>query len=238
MSQAVLSNSLPIPPYSAPVSEFGCNLGTVTYVPDNSNQTRLTHYCGTSALAALTGAGSIVYGLKEANRSIIEFKVEWNKERNPAKLAISALSANAYFQWFMNGLSSVASAVTSLISKSKNLLSPLISFGPIAGMIAAGSFALLDLKELISLLGAKTWDMKEIKTRFISLIANICMFIAPLLMLTVAASNPAIFGLIFALGVISVLCHLINKWDWFQENPQKSLVYLLALIGLALCLGQ
>jgi putative Mn2+ efflux pump MntP len=171
----------------------------------------------------------MIVGLKEAHRSYQELTLELKGSQNVSKILLSAFKVNAYFQWFMNGAVAVTSTVATAIQNSK-LMNFLGKLGPITGAVAAGSLLLVDIKNLHALLTAETLDTAAIKATLLSMLANICMVIAPILMLTLAVSQPHVaFAIIIALGIIAVACHIAKEWEWMQANPEKAAIYLTAM---------
>lgn len=222
-----------VPEYNAHLTEFGCNMGTIAYVPVATEGVH-AEFSRSSGIGHFTGICSLIYGAKEAHRCIAElYNVYYDTEAEGrhSKMFELVLKTYAYAQWMMNGLASIAATLASLLPKLKEVLKGVANFGPIAGIIAAGTLMCLDAKDLYYLLTAKEINWKEVKTKVLSLIANICMFVAPLLFLLAAASQPHIvFAAILILGIISVLCHVAKEWDWFKEHKAQGCLYILAML--------
>lgn len=225
--------AIPVPAYSSQLGEFGCNLGTVAYVPEGAEGVH-PQLCGSPGMATFTGLCSISFGAKEANRNIIEFCNAYNR-KDAEQMVMTGAKVIAFSNWILNGLASIAFAVSTVFSKTKEALKSLANFGPIAGMIAAGTLMLCDIKDLVTLLRAETIDWGQVKEKLLSLLANVCMFVAPLLMFVLAASQPQVaFALILALGIVSVVAHVAREWEWFKTHKAQGALYIAVMIAALL----
>ena len=182
-------------------TETLCNLGTTTYKTakifcvDWSNKW----------ISSITGIGSILFGCQT-------MKISIEKIRSAKTTREKVEHVGRFFfgmGWVVNGFFATALQISKhLVKFGINHVAAL--GGPIGGIIAAGSGLCADLWKLGHLLKEEKLDHAEIKKTLVSMVSNLCMLIAPILILALVA-NPYTMGIaIVVMGFVATACPLVS----------------------------